>query len=381
MTELYQLGVLGAPTGDQVDLLQQILSQHIQKFGLRLGAEVTWDVAPRLLRPEQNRTSAAVFFCGPGAPLGNLEQLLQHGIPVLPVVSDIRRATAEVPELLRQFNYLEGGQDAPARIATSMLECCGLLPRQRRIFLSYRRDEARAAALQLFDAFAAKQFDVFLDTHGIKPAEDFQSVLWHRLCDSDVLVMLDTPTYFSSRWTSAEFGRALSKNISVLRVGWPDTTPSERTATASRAELLPDEVRGDTGLLADSAVERICLQLETVRSESQAVRSINLVSGLRSAVERIGGHIAGVGVRNGVYVQLPDRRDIVIYPAVGVPTSTTLHQAMDNSDGRPVAVVYDHVGLNPQWLSHLDWLGTHIRSARWIRACEAGWQLADWVET
>jgi TIR domain len=68
---------------------------------------------------------------------------------------------------------------------------------------------------------SARLFDVFLDTHGIAPAEDFQTMLWHRLCDSDVLVMLDTPNYFGSRWTSAEFGRALAKGIAVLRVGWP----------------------------------------------------------------------------------------------------------------------------------------------------------------
>lgn len=175
-------------------------------------------------------------------------------------------------------------------------------------------------------------------------------MLWHRLCDSDVLVMLDTPGYFDSRWTSAEFGRALSKGISVLRVGWPDFTPSMRTATASRAELLPEEVDVGTGRLADAAVERICLQLESVRSESHAVRNVNLVSNLRNAVETIGGHVAGVGVNKAVYIKLPDGKDVVVYPTVGVPTSTTLHDAAINSPDRSVAVVYDHVGLHPRWL-------------------------------
>jgi hypothetical protein len=100
-----------------------------------------------------------------------------------------------------------------------LLECVGLLPRQRRVFVSYRRDEARQAALQMFDALSSRHFYVFLDTHGITPAEDFQAMLWHRLCDSDVLLMLDTPNYFEGRWTSAEFGRALAKGISVLRIG------------------------------------------------------------------------------------------------------------------------------------------------------------------
>jgi len=108
---------------------------------------------------------------------------------------------------------------------------------------------------------------------------------------------------------ATEFGRALAKGISVLRVGWPDCTPSARTATASRAELLPEEVDAATGRLADSAVERICLQLEEVRSQSHAVRSVNLVSNLRNAIQTIGGQHVGVGPNKAVYIRLPDGRN------------------------------------------------------------------------
>ena len=133
-----------------------------------------------------------------------------------------------------------------------------------------------------------------------------------------------------------------------------------------------------TGRLADDAIERICIQLEAVRSQSHAVRSVNLVSNLRNAVETIGGQVTGVGLNKAVYIQLPDSREVVVYPTVGVPTSTTLHDASANSPDRSVAVVFDHVGLHPRWLEHLDWLGGHIRTARWVKASEAGWQLADW---
>ncbi|QOT82070.1 toll/interleukin-1 receptor domain-containing protein [Cupriavidus basilensis] len=378
MSVLYQLAVLGAPSEEQVHALEQIVSPAVQLFGLRLGYEVGWVVRPGAFNPDQQRSAAAVFYGGTAAPLANVAQLLRRGIPIVPVVSDATRVAEEIPELLQPLNCLAYNAGGAQRIATALLESSGLLPRQRRVFVSYRRGEAREAALQLFDAFSARFFDVFLDTHGIAPAEDFQAMLWHRLCDSDVLVMLDTPGYFDSRWTSAEFGRALSKGISVLRVGWPDFTPSMRTATASRAELLPEEVDVGTGRLADAAVERICLQLESVRSESHAVRNVNLVSNLRNAVETIGGHVAGVGVNKAVYIKLPDGKDVVVYPTVGVPTSTTLHDAAINSPDRSVAVVYDHVGLHPRWLGHLDWLGDHIRSARWVKASEAGWQFADW---
>jgi len=41
------------------------------------------------------------------------------------------------------------------------------LPAQRRVFVSYRRNESRDAAVQLFEELSARQFDVFLDTHSV----------------------------------------------------------------------------------------------------------------------------------------------------------------------------------------------------------------------
>lgn len=379
MPALYQLALLGTPTAVQISELEEVIGRAVGMFNLRLGHEIGWEVCPDEFNPNQQRSSAAAFFGGHEPPLANVARLLARGIPLLPVASDVNRVSAEIPALLQPLNCLAYTAGGAQRVATALLECAGLLPRQRRVFVSYRRGEAREAALQLFDALSARLFDVFLDTHGIPPAEDFQTMLWHRLCDSDALLMLDTPGYFESRWTSAEFGRALAKGISVLRVGWPDTTPSARTATASRAELLPEEVDPATGRIADDAVDRICLQLEEVRSQSHAVRSVNLVSNLRNAIQTIGGQVVGVGANRAVYVQLPDGRNVVVYPTVGVPTSTTLHDASTNSPEQSVAVVYDHVGLHPKWLGHLDWLGQHIHSARWVKASEAGWQFADWA--
>lgn len=378
MTTLYELAVLGAPTEAILRELESCISASTSAFGLRLGHEIGWHVRPEVFEPTQTRSAAALFFGAVGAPIANVENLLRRGVPILPIVSDFAKVSQEIPSVLRPLNCLDYNVGGAQRTTTALLECAGLLPRQRRVFVSYRRDEAREAALQLFDAFSARLFDVFLDTHGIAPAEDFQAMLWHRLCDSDVLVMLDTPKYFGSRWTSAEFGRALAKGISVLRVGWPDSTPSPRTATASRAELVPEEVDQVTGRLKEEAVTRICMQLEAVRSQSHAVRNLNLVSNIRNAVEQLGGSVAGVGLNKAVHVLLPDGRNIVVYPSIGVPTSTTLHDATINAPGSSVAVVYDSVGLHPNWLRHLDWLGSHVRGARWVKASEAAWQFADW---
>src|SRR4029077_18442409 len=122
--------------------------------------------------------------------------------------------------------------------------------------------------------------------------------------------------------------------------------------------------------IADNAIDRICLQLETVRSVGLAVRHLNLVGNLRYAVERIGGSVVGVGLNKAVYIRLADGRDVVVYPTAGVPTSKNLHDATTNSPSSSVAVVYDHVGLHPAWLAHLEWLGSYVNSVRWVKASE-----------
>ncbi|BEU94301.1 toll/interleukin-1 receptor domain-containing protein [Acidovorax sp. DW039] len=378
-TPIYELALMGDPTDDQAAAVVKEIEQALTAFGLRLGFDVGLNIRPRTFAPSNRTSAAAAFFGSEVASAMDVTALLSRVMPVLPVVSSLTRVRAELPAQLWPINSLEYGAAGARRVASALLECAGLLPRQRRIFLSYRRDEARQAALQLFDALSARLFDVFLDTHAIAPAEDFQSALWHRLCDADVLLMLDTPTYFESRWTSAEFARALAKGVAILRVEWPDMTPSIRTATTSRAELLATEIDASTGHLAVSAIERICTQVEAARSEGIAVRHVNMVGRIRNEIEMIGGRLQGVGPHKAVYLQLPDGRDVVAYPTIGVPTSVTLHDATTHAGDNPPAVVYDHVGLLPSWVKHIDWLGEHVKTARWVKACEAGWQFADWT--
>lgn len=378
MPYLYELAVLGAPTEAQIDEIKQLVSLSIEPFGLTLDDHVALHVCPEKFEPPQQISSAAVFYGSADAPLGNLQYLLRNAIPVLPVVSELSKVAEEIPEQLKPINCLGLKEHGAQRIASALLECAGLLPRQRRVFVSYRRDEARQAALQMFDELSARLFDVFLDTHGIAPAEDFQVNLWHRLCDSDVLVMLDTPNYFDSRWTSAEFGRALAKGISILRIGWPELQPSPRTSTAWNCELSQDEISPDTGAITGEAMLKLCEKLEQVRSQSIAVRKLNLVASVQNAVEKIGGRVLGVGYKDAVYIKLADGRDVTLYPTVGVPTSSNLHAASINCPDRSTAVIYDSVGLHPNWLGHLDWLGEQINTAKWVKAHEAAWMLADW---
>lgn len=378
MPVLYELLVLGNTSNKQVAEIKQLISQALKPFLFQLGREVAWVINPSELKLDSQKATAVVFFGGKNASTVHLQSLLQNNIPILPVVSQSIKVQEEIPAVLSSLNCLSYSEGGAQRVATALLECVGLLPRQRRVFVSYRRNEARQAALQLFDELSSRLFDVFLDTHKISPSEDFQAMLWHRLCDSDVLIMLDTPNYFESRWTTAEFGRALAKGFSILRVVWPNISSSKRTVLLKKVELLEKDINPNSGLLSNNAIDQICSKLEVVRSKSIAIRNLNLAERIRYAIEQIGGTIVGVGMNKTIYIRLADGTNVVVYPNIHAPNSKFLHNAIKNSPNSSVAIVFDHIGLHPDWLEHLEWLGSQIQSARWVKAAEVAWQFADW---
>lgn len=386
MTYLYQLAVLGAPTETQIQALREAITQVIGKFNLRLGQEVGLEILPAIFKPHLLQPSAVVYFAGATADLSptqvtNLHELLQRGVPVIPVVSGSNQSA--VPDLLKALHSLDYAKGEAQQLAIALLACIGLLQQYRRVFISYRQDEANEAAYQLYKALSALQFDVYLDTdiaaaEAKLPVEDMAALSWHKLYDSDVLLMLDTPGYFDSRWSSAEFGRVLAKGISILRVDWPGATPSRRSSIANVSKLSNEDIDLQSGQIADPAVTAICAKLEEVRSQNHAVRAVNIISSIRIAIQKVGGKMLGVSANKAVHLQLPDGKRLTVYPTVGVPTPLTLEDAISHAQGEPVAVVYDPVGLNQKNVKHLQWLEELIPSSQWIKATEASWQFGHW---
>ena len=223
-------------------MFSSTLDECLGLFGLERGRDYT---ITRGIQAHFSDVTAtvAVFFGAVGSTYPEAPKITRLGVPVVPVVSAAAQVAAELPLDLRNINALisDPADVALRRVVGAALQCLGMLPAQRRVFVSYRREESADVALQLFEALSARHFDVFLDTHSVSAAADFQAVLWHRLCDSDVVVMLDTPGYFSSRWTTEEWGKAIAKNISMLQLVWPDHEPSRQSRLATMKRLTASD--------------------------------------------------------------------------------------------------------------------------------------------
>lgn len=373
---LYQCLLLGSPTEPQINAFSETFDDCLRLFGLQRGPDYT---ICRSITTEFSETTAtvAVFFGADDVQFPEAFRLSKLGVPIVPIVSSATRARAELPVELRSTNAMfhDASDAGLRRVVTAALQCLGLLPAQRRVFVSYRREESADAALQLYEALSARHFDVFLDTHSVSVAAEFQAALWHRLCDSDVLIMLDTPGYFTSRWTTAEWGRAIAKHISMLQLVWPGHTPVRESHLATSKKLMETDFNGTR--LTSAVVAEVALELERVRSISVALRHSNMVGTLRTAIEDLGGCIEGVGQKRSVILKLPSGNSLVAYPVVGVPTSVDVHDCIDLSDSRAAAVVYDHLGISEEWRRHLEWLASRVGAVKWLRSREADWQLAD----
>jgi hypothetical protein len=382
---LYELAILGRGTPDEKATLTSTLRGMIEDFGLALGEDVLVLDGTTVAGRDKRAAFAAVYF-GDDDPVDveAAREIVRSSAPVIPTIVEAGDFGRQVPGFLQSANGLRRRTDAAdmAELASALLECVGLLRRQRRVFVSYRRTESRAAALQLHDLLTARGFDVFLDTHDIRPGDPFQDVLWHRLVDSDVMVMLDTPTYFNSRWTRQEIGRARAKDIQVLRVIWPEHTPNKLMDLAETVYLEPAELAGPDGPIASATADGIVLRMERLRSRAIAARYMSITGKLRADVEKIGASVEGIGAHRAIAVRLLDDRKIWAYPIVGVPTAEILNDVAEKArraDQREVPVlVYDHIGIRDTWSAHLQWLNEQIRAVRAIKVSEAGWALAAW---
>ena len=381
----YELGILGNPTEAERSSLIATIQEMVAEFGLSIGTHVIIHDGASLVGRDKRVAFAAVYFgSDKQVDLEAAQDLVQTSAPVIPSVGAGQSFADAIPTFLQNANGLRRRADDPhmSETAVAILECVGLLRRQRRAFVSYRRIESRSAALQLHDLLSARGFDVFLDTHDIRPGDPFQDVLWHRLVDSDVVVMLDTPTYFDSRWTRQEIGRARAKDIQVLRVIWPAHSPTKLTDFSETIYLEAAQIAGQDGPIVDAIADEIVLRVERLRSRSIAARYMALTGKLRADVEKIGGRVEGIGAYRAVALRLLDDRKIWAYPVVGVPTAEVLNDVADKAlraDPKQVpVVVYDHVGIRDSWIAHLKWLDEHIRVVRAIRVAELGWALAAW---
>lgn len=364
----YQLMLMGRFHPHE-EALVGFLTSQLDALGLPLSAMkiVQEDEAHSI---DLRLPVVAVFFGDPAEasrPHPAIATLLEDSVQVITVVSDTALVSAEIPGELLHINALalQGSRGLP-RVATLVLESFRLLRQERRLFISYKRSDSQLAANQLYDALDAQGFDVFIDVRSVPPGVDFQAELWHRLADSDVVVLLDTPGFRESRWTTEELARANATNVQILHVLWPGQNRDEATSFSEFFELQAASFdgRGAAARLTNTTVEEISRQVERLRARAIAARHRYLVDSFCDSI-RDAGMQASLQPERWISVTDRDGQELAVVPTVGVPTSERIHRvfadiASRERDFKGVWLLYDDRGVLKSWLGHLQWLDSYL---------------------
>ncbi len=403
LTGQYQLVVLGQDNDSRVIECASRLVNAVSLAFTQLGVNPKKFLVhsmPGTSSPDLNRRmpAVAVFFGMVSAPTlsasdtKKLGCLLADGILVIPVVESVTGFSGVVPKEIAHLNgcpLADCGADFE-RLASRVLEGYGLLRERRRLFISYRRAETSGVAAQLYEALDAAGFDVFLDTHGVlRPGEPFQEILWHRLADTDVAILLDSPDFLSSRWTEEELARANTSNIQILQILWPGQTEGATAAFGTFHPLAVDEfvgpdTLGPAALLSDNCVQAVVDEVEGLRARAVAARHAFLVREFFIEA-RAAGLSVYTTLERTLVVSLPTGDRVLVQPAIGVPdaeryeTLERLYQrdvGLGRTYAQPPVLLYDQTGIRSRWLQHLGWLNDNIAAARSISLVDA----KDWLK-
>lgn len=386
---IYEFAILGDASHEERTQLSKTIKDMVDDFNLDVGHKCDvriLDAGNISERDPRFAFVAAYFGTSRKANKAEVETLIKQKAIVIPVVNDLNDFQRQTPECLHPFNGIqkEPGDSKFTRLAVIMLENVGLLRSQRRVFLSYRRTEATESAVQLFEAFASRNFDVFLDTHSIRPGDPFQEELVHKLCDSDVLMVLETPGYYESTWTKEELQRAIYRGVRVLRIVWPtedgSASKSDDRYTLSESIFLEsDQIATEGRKLQDDVIDRIVTATESLRSRSIAARYKSLASAFNAEIQKIHGNVEGIGSNNLIVARLNNGKVLWVFPSVVFPSAETLNDAHTRAsafmESGEVFVLYDRIGMNKSRQDHLKWLDDHVRSVKAINIERAGWQL------
>lgn len=377
---IYQVVLLGQGVVRHGGVIKDLVRERVSEVGGELDECLRFVSPGRLGDLVPTAPAVAVFLGGSCviADEADAVALVSDAVPILPVVSDLKRYKRETPACLHPINGSEVDWDAPdfSAVVNVLLENLSLLRRERRLFISYRREESLAIAHQLRVAFDDAGYDTFLDLSSVPKGDDFQAVLWHRLLDSDVVVVLDTEKFLDSHWTKEEIAMALAGSVGLLRVSWPGVDRVRAAELAWPLALGMEDFAGD--VLVPGAVTRVVRAAEALRARNLAARYTNVVREFCKEAAQA-GVAAHVQPDRFVLAERADGTRVAVVPTVGMPDARLFHDAslrfpVGEALADEAVLLYDHLGMHDQWTRFLDWLDDHLpvkgvrvtHSARWL---------------
>lgn len=322
---------------------------------------------------KENAPAVCVYFgeaTSDHKDLSILNKLLEEAVFIIPAVSTLENFSTQVPEKLKGINGIQLHSELDiSPLVSRLLEGLSLLRLARRLFISYRRKESRAIAIQLYEHLDQAGFDVFLDTHSINPGDTFQDELWHRLVDTDVVVLLDTPEFLQSKWTAEELAKASAMSIGILKLVWPNHKPIAGSELCFFKYLNEDDFEErvfntPSSHLKEDTIKSIVSFVESLRARSLAARQDNLIKEFMVSARK---QKLDVVLQPEKFMTVASKNgEISVIPTVGVPHAFTYNQTEElikrirSQNAKNVFLIFDERNIREKWQTHLGWLDQYL---------------------
>ena len=355
MDGTYQLIVMGNISEQQEKELHNSLIIKFKELGVKKDFLT-------FLSHDSNYTKKYPVYCiyygGKDSAEENLvESLMNDGVGILPVVNNAQAAKNDLQsEEIKKINaaFLDEGLD---KITSVIMENFGLIRKRRKVFVSYRRDESRDVAVQMYEKLSEAGFLVFLDTHSICKGIDFQEDLCHQLADCDVFLLLNTRNFFESPWTRIEFNKANFMSIGIVQLVWPDIPLDAKCQLTNTIKL--DESSFDkmnNKILSSLKIKEIIIAVEQMRIRSFASRRQKIVGNLFDFAKAKGEKI--LNIKGNLFKN--EKTETIYIPEIGYPQSDSFDYARQNVNGS-AKIVYDPTNVKESWLKYLEWLNGSLQ--------------------
>ena len=283
--------------------------------------------------------------------------LLEYNLQVLPVIKDVKNCGKYIPEQIKSTNALELKDTDPIeKLKNFVLRYFGILDVNRKIFISYKRDDCEGLAQKLFEELGKKNFVPFLDSYVIEPGVIFQEHLKHELGDSELMVFINSKNYGSSRWCKEELTAASEMQVSIVQLRFDD---SEDVKESAISRIVPlGNMRNKDDDYAD-AIPHIIDEIERYRAMGFELRRKSLVNLMRDKYQGVDFDVC----ENGLLVS--SEAKCAAYLMNRIPSSYDLQRAetiMQNKSANLVdyhkMVVYYGLYCRSDISLHHDWLNS-----------------------
>ncbi len=253
------------------------------------------------------------------------------------------------------------------RVVEEILRQLAITESERRLFLSYRRQDVEHLAEQLRHGLIDHSFDVFMDRFTIKPAEDFQIRLDIELADKAFVLLIESRTAKESEWIDHEVSFANNHGLAILPLSMPSLTEAQRfpvVASAERYELELRDFEADTGRLAAEPLGRVLEEAELRHATALRLRRDNLVDSTHAYLRSAGFEVQPLS-QWSLLAQHSDGRRSVFLVTPRRPIVADLRELDDlcsrvEAEGAPPGVlVHNTAARDAAAAALLTWAAAH----------------------